>query len=98
MITGLVAREPPTLRELLHKLAGARGHFTLAGSPERIADTIEDWFARGAADGFNVMPPVLPGHLDDFVEYVVPLLERKGLFRRGYETQTLRAHYGLDRP
>ncbi|GAB7549210.1 LLM class flavin-dependent oxidoreductase [Cupriavidus sp. 8B] len=98
VITGLVARERPTLRELLHKLAGARGHFTLAGSPERIADTIEDWFVSGAADGFNVMPPVLPAHLDDFVEHVVPLLQRKGLFRRGYETHTLRAHYGLDRP
>jgi FMN-dependent oxidoreductase (nitrilotriacetate monooxygenase family) len=96
VITGLVARERLTLRQLLHRLAGARGHFTLAGSPQRIADTIEDWVRSGAADGFNVMPPVLPGHLDDFVEHVVPILQKKGLFRREYESSTLRGHYGLD--
>ncbi len=95
VITGLIARERLTLRQLLHQLAGARGHFTLAGSPERIADTIEDWVQNRAADGFNVMPPVLPGHLDDFVEYVVPLLQKKGLFRREYDSETLRGHYGL---
>ncbi|GLC90812.1 monooxygenase [Cupriavidus sp. TA19] len=98
VITALVERERPTLRELLHKLAGARGHYTIAGSPQRIADTIEDWFASGAADGFNVMPPVLPAHLDDFVEHVVPILQRKGLFRYEYDARTLRGHYGLERP
>lgn len=95
VITSLVARERLTLRQLLHQLAGARGHFTLAGSPERIADTIEDWIQSRAADGFNVMPPVLPGHLDDFVEHVVPILQKKGLFRREYEASTLRGHYRL---
>ena len=98
VITDLVARQRPTLRELLQQLAGARGHFTLAGTPERVADAIEDWFTHGAADGFNVMPPVLPAHLDDFVEHVVPLLQARGLFRREYTASTLRGHYGLERP
>ena len=97
-ITELVARERPTLRGLLRQLAGARGHFTLAGSPERIADTIEDWVESRAADGFNLMPPVLPAQLDVFVDHVVPILQKRGLFRREYEGKTLRSHYGLARP
>jgi FMN-dependent oxidoreductase (nitrilotriacetate monooxygenase family) len=98
VIIGLVRREKPTLRRLLGYLAGARGHYVTAGSPEQIADLIEDWFRDGAADGFNVMPPVLPAMLDVFVAEVVPLLQRRGLFRTGYEGETLRAHYGLARP
>jgi FMN-dependent oxidoreductase (nitrilotriacetate monooxygenase family) len=98
VITDLVARERPTLRGLLRQLAGARGHFTLAGSPERIADVIEDWIESRAADGFNVMPPVLPAQLDVFVDHVVPILQRRRLFRREYEADTLRGHYGLARP
>ncbi|WLE62884.1 LLM class flavin-dependent oxidoreductase [Burkholderia plantarii] len=97
-IIELVARERPTLRALLRRYAGARGHFTLTGSPERIADTIADWVEHGAADGFNLMPPVLPAQLDLFVDHVVPLLQRRGLFRREYEADTLRGHYGLARP
>ena len=98
VITGLVARERPTLRALLHQLAGARGHFTVAGSPERVADIIEDWVESRAADGFNVMPPVLPAQLDVFIDHVVPILQQRGLFRRDYESTTLRGHYGLARP
>jgi alkanesulfonate monooxygenase SsuD/methylene tetrahydromethanopterin reductase-like flavin-dependent oxidoreductase (luciferase family) len=79
-------------------MAGARGHFVTAGSPEQIADLIEDWFRDGAADGFNVMPPVLPAMLEVFVAEVVPLLRRRGLFRSEYEGKTLREHYGLTRP
>jgi FMN-dependent oxidoreductase (nitrilotriacetate monooxygenase family) len=98
VITGMVAREQPTLRELLQKLAGARGHFTMAGTPDQVADMIEDWFASGAADGFNLMPPVLPAMLDAFVDHVVPILQRRGLFRTEYTATTLRGHYGLPRP
>jgi FMN-dependent oxidoreductase (nitrilotriacetate monooxygenase family) len=98
VIIGLVRREKPTLRQLLGYMAGARGHFVTAGTPEQIADLIEDWFRDGAADGFNLMPPVLPAMLDVFVEQVVPLLRRRGLFRREYAGTTLRAHYGLPRP
>jgi FMN-dependent oxidoreductase (nitrilotriacetate monooxygenase family) len=98
VIIGLVRREKPTLRQLLGYMAGARGHFVTAGAPEQIADLIEDWFRDGAADGFNLMPPVLPAMLDAFIAEVVPLLQRRGLFRTGYAGETLRAHYGLARP
>jgi alkanesulfonate monooxygenase SsuD/methylene tetrahydromethanopterin reductase-like flavin-dependent oxidoreductase (luciferase family) len=98
VIVGLVEREQPTLRQLLARLAGARGHFTFAGTPEQVADLMIDWFENGAADGFNVMPPILPWMLDVFIAEVVPLLQKRGLFRMAYEGTTLRAHYGLDRP
>ena len=98
VIVGLVKREKPTLRQLLAYLAGARGHYTTAGTPEQIADLMESWFEDGAADGFNVMPPVLPAMLDVFVDEVIPLLQKRGLFRTEYEGETLRDHYGLDRP
>jgi alkanesulfonate monooxygenase SsuD/methylene tetrahydromethanopterin reductase-like flavin-dependent oxidoreductase (luciferase family) len=98
VIVGLVRREKFTLRQLLAYLAGARGHYTTAGTPEQIADLIEDWFNDGAADGFNVMPPVLPAMLDVFVAEVIPLLQKRGLFRTDYEGRTLREHFGLARP
>jgi FMN-dependent oxidoreductase (nitrilotriacetate monooxygenase family) len=98
VIKGLVRREGPTLRQLLGYLAGARGHFVTVGTPEQIADLIEDWFLDDAADGFNLMPPVLPAMLEVFIAEVVPLLQRRGLFRTGYGGPTLRAHYGLSRP
>ncbi len=98
VIVGLVRREKTTLRQLLAYLAGARGHYTTAGTPEQIADLIADWFNTGAADGFNVMPPILPAMLDVFVAEVIPLLQKRGLFRTAYSGETLRDHYGLVRP
>jgi FMN-dependent oxidoreductase (nitrilotriacetate monooxygenase family) len=98
VILGLVRRENPTLRQLLGTLAGARGHLTFAGTPEQVADLIEDWFTDGAADGFNIMPPLLPSMLDVFSTEVIPLLQRRGLFRTAYEGKTLREHYGLPWP
>jgi FMN-dependent oxidoreductase (nitrilotriacetate monooxygenase family) len=98
VILGLVRREHPTLRQLLGTLAGARGHFTFAGTPEQVADLIEDWFTDGAADGFNIMPPLLPSMLDVFSAEVIPLLQRRGLFRTAYTGKTLREHYGLAWP
>ena len=95
VIVGLVRREKPTLRELLAMLAGARGHHVFAGTPEQVADLMIDWFEDGAADGFNIMPPVLPSMLEVFIAEVAPILRRRGLFRSGYEGETLRDHYGL---
>lgn len=68
------------------------------GTPTQVADALEEWFTGGAADGFNIMPPYFPGGLDDFVEHVVPELQRRGLFRTEYEGTTLRDHLGLARP
>jgi len=93
-----VRRENATLRQLLAYLAGARGHFTMAGTPQQIADLIEDWFTDGAADGFNIMPPLLPAQLDVFSAEVIPLLQHRGLFRTEYAGTTLREHYGLPWP
>ena len=98
VIINLVRRDKPTLRQLLGYLAGARGHYVTAGTPEQIADLIEDWFRDGAADGFNIMPPLLPVQLDVFSDEVIPLLQRRGLFRTAYAGTTLRDHYGLPWP
>src|SRR4029077_16574102 len=98
VIINWVRREKPTLRQLLGYLAGARGHFVTAGTPEQIADLMEDWFHDHAADGFNLMPPILPAMLEVFIAEVVPLLQRRGLFRTAYAGGTLRQLYGLPRP
>src|SRR5215475_9317958 len=98
VILNLVRRDKPTLRQLLGYLAGARGHYVMAGTPEQVADLIEDWFTGGAADGFNIMPPLLPAQLDVFCSEVIPLLQRRGLFRTEYAGTTLREHYGLPWP
>ncbi|MFD2841621.1 LLM class flavin-dependent oxidoreductase [Populibacterium corticicola] len=98
VIAGIVEREQPTLRELLHKLAGGRGHQVVAGTPEQIADRIQVWAENRAADGFNVMPPLYPAGLDDFLDHVVPILQQRGLFRTEYSGSTLRDHFGLKRP
>jgi len=98
MIVRLVEREGLTLRELLARFAGGRGHFTFAGTPDQVADLMVDWFSDGAADGFNVMPPVFPAMMEPFVEEVIPLLQQRGLFRTEYAGTTLRDHLGLDRP
>lgn len=98
VIVGMVTREKPTLRQLLAKLAGARGHFIFTGTPEQVADELELWFKSGAADGFNLMPPIIPWMLEVFVEEVVPLLQQRGVFREEYKGTMLRDHYGLKRP
>jgi alkanesulfonate monooxygenase SsuD/methylene tetrahydromethanopterin reductase-like flavin-dependent oxidoreductase (luciferase family) len=98
VIINIVRRDKPTLRQLLAYMAGARGHFTMAGTPEQVADLMEDWFTDGAADGFNVMPPLLPNMLEVFTAEVIPLLRRRGLCRTEYSGATLREHYGLDWP
>lgn len=94
----LARREKLTLRQLYLRAAGARGHCTLVGDPKQIADHLEAWFSAGAADGFNIMPPLLPNGLDSFVELVVPELQKRGLYRREYRGSTLREHLGLQRP
>ncbi|MDF0529739.1 LLM class flavin-dependent oxidoreductase [Tsukamurella sp. 8F] len=98
LIVDLARRERLTVRQLISRLGGGRGHRTFAGTPVQVADTIEEWFDQGAADGFNVMPAVLPSGLDRFVDQVVPILQERGLLRTEYTATTLRGHYGLERP
>jgi FMN-dependent oxidoreductase (nitrilotriacetate monooxygenase family) len=94
----LARRDNLTVRQVLGRLGGGRGHRTLAGTPEQIADSMQEWFTRAAADGFNVMPAAMPSGLEDFVDHVVPILRQRGLFRTDYEGETLRDHYGLPVP
>jgi FMN-dependent oxidoreductase (nitrilotriacetate monooxygenase family) len=98
LLLAMARRENLTLRELFYRVAAARGHLLLIGSPPQIADTLEGWFRAGAADGFNVMPSFFPGQFDDFVDLVVPILQERGLFRADYAGTTLRDHLGLARP
>ncbi|MFD5033572.1 LLM class flavin-dependent oxidoreductase [Streptomyces sp. NPDC058405] len=98
LIVELARREHLTVRQLIGRLGGGRGHRTFAGTAVQVADTIEHWYDRGAADGFNIMPAVLPSGLAVFVDRVVPILQERGLFRTEYTGATLRAHYGLPRP
>lgn len=98
LIVELARREHLTVRELIGRLGGGRGHRTFTGTPEQVADTIEEWFRGGVADGFNIMPALLPSGLAAFVDHVVPILRSRGLFRTEYTASTLRGHYGLQRP
>jgi FMN-dependent oxidoreductase (nitrilotriacetate monooxygenase family) len=95
LVVDLARRDNLTVRQLLARLAGGRGHRVYAGTPEQVADQLEEWFTSGAADGFNIMPPYLPGGLADFVDHVVPELQRRGLFRTEYDEGTLRRRYGV---
>src|SRR5215813_10378531 len=91
-------RDMARKENLTMRVAGARAKSVVRGSPQQVADHMEQWFREDGCDGFNIMPPYLPGGLDDFVELVVPELRRRGLFRSEYESHTLREHLGLKRP
>jgi FMN-dependent oxidoreductase (nitrilotriacetate monooxygenase family) len=91
----MAKRENMTLRDLYNLTAAARGHWVICGTPQGIADTLQEWFEGGAADGFNILPAYFPGGFADFVDLVIPELQRRGLFRQDYEGTTLRDHFGL---
>jgi N-acetyl-S-(2-succino)cysteine monooxygenase len=94
----MARREKMTLRDLYNVTAAARGHWVIYGAPRRIADIFEEWFTAELADGFIIMPAYFPGAFDNFVEFVVPELQRRGLFRKDYSGPTLRDHLGLQPP
>ncbi|ELP95892.1 LLM class flavin-dependent oxidoreductase [Pseudomonas syringae] len=98
LLTELADQENLTLAQLGRRIAGGRGHYSLIGTPEQIADELQRWFEQGAADGFNVLVPHLPGGLEDVARLLVPELQRRGLFRTEYEGTTLRENLGLQRP
>jgi alkanesulfonate monooxygenase len=91
-------RDNLTVRQVYERLLVSKGHRQLIGSVTDIADSLQDWFEAEAADGFNIMPAVMPGGLADFVDLIVPELQRRGLFRKAYQGSMLRDHLGLPRP
>jgi len=91
-------RDNLTVRQVYERLLVSKGHRQLIGSVMDIADSLQDWFEAEAADGFNIMPAVMPGGLADFVDLVVPELQRRGLFRKAYQGSMLRDNLGLPRP
>jgi FMN-dependent oxidoreductase (nitrilotriacetate monooxygenase family) len=95
LLTNLAQGENLSIRQLYERIAGGRGHFTVIGTAQTVADQIQEWFEGEGADGFNFMAPALPGGLDDFLALVVPELQRRGLFRTAYTGTTLREHLGL---
>lgn len=95
LLTNLAQGENLSIRQLYERIAGGRGHFTVIGTAQTVADQMQAWFEGGAADGFNFMAPALPDGLDDFLALVVPELQRRGLFRTAYTGTTLREHLGL---
>ena len=97
MMVDLARSEKLTVRQSA-QIAGSYGGHDLVGTPKTIADQMEEWLMSDACDGFNVMFPYVPGGLDEFVDRVVPELQRRGIFRKEYEGKTLRENLGLPRP
>lgn len=92
----LARREKLSVRELSRRILV--GHRLIVGTPEQVADSLEQWFLAGAADGFNIMPDMFPSGVEVFVDEVVPLLRKRGVFRHEYAGSTLREHLGLPHP
>lgn len=98
VVVDMARQDHMSIRQVYQRVAGARAHRIIHGTPEMIADDLEEWVSSGAADGFNIMPPLFPASLEDFVGKVVPELQRRGLYRRAYEGKTLRENLGLPFP
>jgi alkanesulfonate monooxygenase len=96
-LVALARRDKLTVRQLA-RMVGGHGGLSMVGTPGEIADTMQEWLETEASDGFNIMFHTVPAGLDEFVDLVVPELQRRGLFRREYEGVTLRDHLGLPRP
>ena len=98
LIYEMAERENMTIRDLYRHFGGTRGHKHITGSTTEVADFMEQWVAEKGCDGFNIMPPLFPGGLEDFVDLVIPELQRRGLVRKQYEGTTLRENLELPRP
>ena len=98
MMLEITAKHHFSIRQLYEYIASACGHWTLIGTPEQVVDQLQEQFENEAADRFNVLPPTTPAGLDDFVNFIIPELQRRGLFLTEYEGSTLRENLGLKRP
>jgi alkanesulfonate monooxygenase SsuD/methylene tetrahydromethanopterin reductase-like flavin-dependent oxidoreductase (luciferase family) len=98
LIVDLARKDKLTIRQVARYLGTSQGHRVLRGSAKTIADSMEEWLLAGACDGFNLLFPYFPGPLNDFVDLVVPELQRRGIFRTEYEGSTLRENLGVPIP
>ena len=98
LISDMARKENLTIRQVYKRFIGDRSMLIIFGTPSSIADQMQEWLEKEAADGFNILPPILPGGLDEFVDLVVPELQKRGIFRTEYEGKTLRENLGLKRP
>jgi N-acetyl-S-(2-succino)cysteine monooxygenase len=98
VVYDMARKENLSIRKIIERTVGARAHRIVCGTAAQIADTMEEWFASGACDGFNVLPLTIPQGLEDIVSALLPELRRRGLFRTEYEGTTLRENLGLPRP
>lgn len=98
LLADLAEKEDLTIHQLAKYFVGSQGHLSVVGSGEAVADKLADWFVNGACDGFNVKFPYFPGGIKDFVDYTIPELQNRGVFRTEYEGNTLRENLGLDFP
>ncbi|RAV09744.1 LLM class flavin-dependent oxidoreductase [Paenibacillus contaminans] len=98
LLKDLAQREKLTVRQMSKHVVAAGGHHTFAGTPERLADLMEEWLDNGACDGFNIMPSHYLRGLEEFVDHVVPILQKRGRYRTDYSGSTLRDHLGLTAP
>jgi FMN-dependent oxidoreductase (nitrilotriacetate monooxygenase family) len=94
----LALQDKLTVRELVALEVGSTGHWSISGTPDQIADSLEERYLGGGCDGFVLMPPYFPGGLEAFVDHVVPILQRRGIYRNEYAATTLRGNLGIDRP
>ncbi|MCR8635880.1 LLM class flavin-dependent oxidoreductase [Paenibacillus radicis (ex Xue et al. 2023)] len=98
LLKDLGKREKLTVRQMSRHVISAGGHHTFAGTPEQLADLMEEWLDHGACDGFNIMPSHYLRGLEEFVDHVVPILQQRGRYRTEYTGSTLRDHLGLANP
>lgn len=95
IMLGIARRNNYTIRQMLQSVAIGNGHHTVIGTPEQVAQVMEEWFTAGAADGFNILPAISPVSISEFADHVVPVLQKRGLMRTQYEATTLRGNLGL---
>jgi len=91
-------KQNPTVRDFIHFSGRGRVHNAIVGGPREISDRLEQWFVERACDGFVISATHVPGAYEDFVRFVVPELQRRGLFRKDYVGKTLRENLGLPVP
>jgi alkanesulfonate monooxygenase len=96
-IVDVAARDHLTVRQLAQRVGGYGG-LSFVGTAVTIADQMEEWLMSRGSDGFNIMFPFLPQGVSDFVDKVIPELQKRGIFRKEYEGATLRENLGLPRP